>query len=43
MDFADSPEHAAFRGEFPRWLEQNLPAELCTRPETAMPSLPKEH
>jgi alkylation response protein AidB-like acyl-CoA dehydrogenase len=24
MDFADSPEHAAFRAEFRRWLEQNL-------------------
>jgi hypothetical protein len=43
MDFADSPEQAAFRSEFRRWLEQNLPPESCTRPETAMPSLPKEH
>jgi len=29
MDFADSPEHAAFRDEFRRWLEENLPAEIC--------------
>jgi alkylation response protein AidB-like acyl-CoA dehydrogenase len=29
MDFADSPEHAAFRAEFRRWLALNLPAELC--------------
>src|SRR5262250_41211 len=29
MDFADSPEHAAFRGEIRRWLEANLPAEIC--------------
>ena len=25
MDFADSPEHAAFRG----WLGANLPPESC--------------
>jgi hypothetical protein len=29
MDFADSPEHAAFRAEFRRWLEENLPHEIC--------------
>jgi alkylation response protein AidB-like acyl-CoA dehydrogenase len=29
MDFADSPEHAAFRSEFRRWLETNLPLEIC--------------
>src|SRR5271166_799003 len=29
MDFADSPEHAAFRSEVRRWLESNLPAEIC--------------
>jgi alkylation response protein AidB-like acyl-CoA dehydrogenase len=29
MDFADSPEHAAFRAEFRQWLERNLPPELC--------------
>ncbi len=29
MDFADSPEHAAFRTEFRRWLEANLPPEIC--------------
>jgi alkylation response protein AidB-like acyl-CoA dehydrogenase len=29
MDFADSPEHAAFRSEFRRWLESNLPPEIC--------------
>src|SRR5712691_5114258 len=29
MDFADSPEHAAFRTEFRRWLETNLPTEVC--------------
>ena len=29
MDFADSPEHAAFRAEFRRWLEANLPPEIC--------------
>src|SRR5215470_16883787 len=29
MDFADSPEHAAFRAEFRDWLEANLPAEIC--------------
>src|SRR5260370_14119242 len=29
MDFADSPEHAAFRSHFRRWLEVNLPAEIC--------------
>src|ERR1700739_2136985 len=29
MDFADSPEHAAFRAEFRRWLEDNLPSEIC--------------
>ena len=29
MDFADSPEHAAFRSEFRRWLEANLPPEIC--------------
>ena len=29
MDFADSPEHAAFRAEFRRWLEENLPPEIC--------------
>jgi alkylation response protein AidB-like acyl-CoA dehydrogenase len=28
MDFADSPEDLAFRDEFRRWLEQNLPEEL---------------
>ena len=28
MDFADSPEHAAFRAEFRRWLETNLPEEI---------------
>src|SRR5438093_283051 len=29
MDFADSPEHAAFRGEVRRWLEANLPPDIC--------------
>ncbi|HZU90508.1 MAG TPA: acyl-CoA dehydrogenase family protein [Stellaceae bacterium] len=29
MDFADSPEHAAFRAEFRRWLVAHLPPELC--------------
>ena len=29
MDFADSPEHAAFRSEIRRWLETNLPSEIC--------------
>jgi len=29
MDFADSPEHAAFRCEFRRWLDANLPPEIC--------------
>jgi hypothetical protein len=29
MDFADSPEHAAFRSELRHWLEGNLPAEIC--------------
>jgi hypothetical protein len=29
MDFADSPEHAAFRAEFRHWLEANLPPEIC--------------
>src|SRR5436305_14853923 len=29
MDFADSPEHSAFRAEFRRWLEANLPPEIC--------------
>jgi alkylation response protein AidB-like acyl-CoA dehydrogenase len=29
MDFADSPEHAAFRAEFREWLADNLPPELC--------------
>ena len=29
VDFADSPEHAAFRIEFRRWLERNLPPEIC--------------
>src|SRR5271157_4294953 len=28
MDFADSLEHAAFRAEFHRWLEANLPDEI---------------
>ena len=28
MDFADSPEHAAFRAEFREWLEANLPEEI---------------
>ena len=28
MDFADSTEHAAFRAEFRRWLEENLPADI---------------
>src|SRR5947199_5373475 len=29
MDFADSPEHAAFRTDLRRWLEANLPPEIC--------------
>src|SRR5487761_753205 len=29
MDFADSPEHAAFRAEFRQWLAANLPPDLC--------------
>ena len=29
MDFADSPEHAAFRNEVRGWLEANLPPEIC--------------
>src|SRR5579875_819993 len=29
MDFADSPEQAAFRAEVRRWLAANLPPELC--------------
>jgi alkylation response protein AidB-like acyl-CoA dehydrogenase len=28
MDFADSPQHAAFRAEFRRWLETNLPEDI---------------
>ncbi len=28
MDFADSPEHAAFRAEFRHWLEENLPSDI---------------
>src|SRR5690349_10777479 len=28
MDFADSPEHAAFRREFRDWLDANLADEL---------------
>jgi hypothetical protein len=28
MDFADSPEHAAFRAEIRRWLDENLPADI---------------
>ena len=28
MDFADSPEHAAFRAEFREWLEASLPEEI---------------
>ena len=34
MDFADSPEHAVFRGEFRRWLDENLPPRFAstTRP-----------
>ena len=28
MDFADSPEHAAFRAQFRHWLESNLPEEI---------------
>ena len=37
MDFADSPEHAAFRAEFRHWLEANLPPEICvsTMPPTS--------
>jgi hypothetical protein len=31
MGFADRPEHAAFRAEFRRWLETNLPPEICER------------
>jgi len=29
MDFADSPEYAAFRSEVRRWLDANLPSEIC--------------
>src|SRR5262249_56776698 len=29
MDFADSPEHAEFRAEVRRWLETNLPSDIC--------------
>jgi hypothetical protein len=29
MDFADRPEHAAFRSEIRRWHETNLPSEIC--------------
>jgi alkylation response protein AidB-like acyl-CoA dehydrogenase len=29
MDFADSLEHPAFHSEFRRWLEANLPSEIC--------------
>ena len=29
MDFADSPEHAAFRSEVRGWLETNLPPDIC--------------
>ena len=29
MDFADNPEHAAFRAEFRQWLAVNLPPDLC--------------
>ena len=29
MDFADSPEHAAFRAELREWLARNLPPELA--------------
>src|SRR5689334_2662894 len=28
MDFADAPEHAAFRAEFRAWLDANLPDDL---------------
>jgi alkylation response protein AidB-like acyl-CoA dehydrogenase len=28
MDFADNPEHAAFRAEFRHWLEANLPDDI---------------
>ena len=28
MDFADSTEHAAFRAELRRWLQENLPADI---------------
>ncbi len=31
MDFADSPEHAAFRAEFREWLEANLPPGILRR------------
>jgi hypothetical protein len=29
MDFHESPEHAAFRGEFRAWLVAHLPPDLC--------------
>ena len=29
MNFADSPDHAAFRSEFRHCLETNLPPEIC--------------
>ena len=29
MDFEYTPEQEAFRKEFRRWLEANLPPELC--------------
>jgi len=36
MDFADSPEHAAFRAEFRHWLEANLrPKYVPTMPPTS--------
>jgi hypothetical protein len=28
MDFADSPEHAAFRAELRYWLDAKLPKEI---------------
>jgi hypothetical protein len=29
MDFADSPEHTAFRAELRRWLDENSPLQIC--------------
>ena len=42
MDFADSPEHAAFRREFRGWLEQNIPHDWRDDTELADPDTKTE-